>query len=313
MLPEKLKNMLKKQHYALVGKHSAVQICKYTKESLRGKDFCYKQKFYGIQSHRCVQMSPAIAFCYHRCVFCWRPIEFTLQKIRKPDEASKIVDGCIEAQRRLLSGFLGNKKIDKAKFFEAQEPKHFAISLAGEPTLYCKLPELILELRKRKITSFLVTNGENPEMIRKMMKENALPTQLYISLNASNDRVFKKICRPITGSWKKILESLKLLSKLKTRTAIRITLIKNLNMIKPEEYAALIKIANPNFVEIKAYMHIGFSQFRLKKENMPSHTEIKKFAREIEKLTEYKIVDEKENSRVVLLMKDEKDRFIEFE
>lgn len=313
MISEKLKSMLKKQHYAIVGNHSAVQICKYTKEAIRGKDFCYKQKFYGIQSHRCVQMTPAIAFCHHRCIFCWRPIEFTLQKITKPDEPEKIVDGCIEAQRKLLSGFLGNKKIIREKFFEAQHPKHFAISLAGEPTLYDKLPGLIKELRKRKITSFLVTNGENPKALKKMAKENALPTQLYVSLNAGNEQIFQKICKPITGSWKNILKTLELFPNLKTRTVIRITLIKNLNMIKPEEYANLIKLAKPKFVEVKAYMHIGFSQFRLKKENMPIHAEIKKFANQIAKLTSYKILDEKENSRVVLLGKDEKDRFIRFE
>ncbi|MEM4703331.1 MAG: 4-demethylwyosine synthase TYW1 [Candidatus Pacearchaeota archaeon] len=309
MLSKELKSMLEKQHYALVGKHSAVQICKYTKESLRNKDFCYKQKFYGIQSYRCCQMTPAIAFCHHRCVYCWRPIEFTFKKIKNPDNAKEIVDGCIKAQRKLLSGFLGNRKTDKTKFFEAQNPRHFAISLAGEPTLYSRLPELILELKKRKITSFLVTNGENPEMLEKMQNENILPTQLYVSLNASNEKIFKKICRPIAGGWANILKTLQLLPKLKTRTVIRITLIKSLNMMNPEEYAKLIKISKPWFVELKAYMHIGFSQHRLKKENMPQHSEIKNFAKQISKFSGYRILDEKENSRVILLGKN-KERFI---
>ena len=51
MLPEDTKAILEKQHYIIVGEHSAVQICGWTKKSLRDEDFCYKEKFYGIQSH----------------------------------------------------------------------------------------------------------------------------------------------------------------------------------------------------------------------------------------------------------------------
>jgi len=58
---------------------------------------------------------------------------------------------CIIAQRKLLSGFKGNEKINMEKWKEAQNPDQFAISLIGEPTLYPKLAELILELRKQKI------------------------------------------------------------------------------------------------------------------------------------------------------------------
>lgn len=312
-MQETLFEMLKKQHYAIVGSHSAVQICKYTKESLRGKDVCYKQRFYGIESHRCCQMSPVITACHHKCIYCWRPIEYTSFKtMKKVDDPKKIIEGCIEAQRKLLSGFLANKNVSREKFYEAMQPRHFAISLIGEPTLYPKLPELIIELRRRNITSFLVTNGENPEMIKKMKKKKALPTQLYVSINAGNEQDFKKICKPLKGGWNNVLETLRLLSAVRTRTVIRITLVKHLNMKNPEEYAELIKIAKPMFVEVKSYMHIGFSQYRLKEEHMPSHEEIKKFAKEIAALSSYKLLDEKENSRVVLLGKTNKNRFIKF-
>ncbi len=305
-MKKELQDKLKKQHYSLIGENSAVQICKYTKESIRNKDVCYKQKFYGIQSHRCVQMSPIVMSCEHRCLHCWRPIEFT-ENSKKFDDPKYIVDKAIEAQRKMLSGFLGSKGSDKSKFFEAQDPRHFAISLSGEPTLYPYLSELIKELDKRRITSFVVTNGENPDVLKKIS-----PTQLYISLNAPNEEIFNKLAKPVEGGWKNILKTLELLSKLKTRTVIRITLIKGMNMINEEEYSDLIKKANPMFIELKAYMHIGFSQYRLKKENMPSHYEVKEFAKKISKLTGYKILDEKENSRVVLLGKSGRNRFIKF-
>ena len=305
-MKKELQDKLKKQHYALIGENSAVQICKYTKESIRNKDVCYKQKFYGIQSHRCVQMSPVVMSCEHRCLHCWRPIEFT-ENSKKFDDPKYIIDKAIESQRKMLSGFLGSKGSDKSKFFEAQDPRHFAISLSGEPTLYPYLPELIKELDKRRITSFVVTNGENPDVLKKIS-----PTQLYISLNAPNEEIFNKLAKPVEGGWKNIFKTLELLSKLKTRTVIRITLIKNYNMCNEEEYSDLIKKAKPMFIELKAYMHIGFSQYRLKKENMPSHSEVKEFAKKISKLTGYKVLDEKENSRVVLLGKSGRNRFIKF-
>lgn len=47
-------NLLKKQQYGVVGRHSAVKVCEWTKKSLVTGNSCYKQKFYGIQSHRCL-------------------------------------------------------------------------------------------------------------------------------------------------------------------------------------------------------------------------------------------------------------------
>ena len=311
MLPKKVQELLKKQHYVIVGNHSAIQICKWTKESIRDRDVCYKQQFYGIESHRCCQMSPAVVWCHHRCIFCWRAIEYTLgNKIEgKIDEPSEIIDKCIEAQRKQLIGFQGNKKVNWKKLQEAFRPKHFAISLAGEPTIYPKISELISELKKRKITSFLVTNGMLPEVLAKIEP----PTQLYVSVDAPNEKIYKMVDRPVSGCWENLIKTLKLLPKLKekTRTALRLTLIKNINMCQAKEYANLIKMAKPKFVEVKAYMAIGFSRKRLGLSFMPTHSEIKNFAKEISKYCNYKIIDEKENSRVVLMMrKDTKDRFI---
>jgi len=73
-------------------------------------------------------------------------------------------------------------------------------------------------------------------------------------------------------------------------------------MVNPEQYAELIEKAQPDFVEIKAYMWVGYSQQRLEIKNMPRHPEIKEFTNKIAKhLKNYKIKDEKKESRVVLL------------
>ncbi|HRU81722.1 MAG TPA: hypothetical protein P5168_04145, partial [Candidatus Methanomethylicus sp.] len=63
---------LRAQGYRTVGGHSAVKVCHWAKEALNGGEMCYKGRFYGISSHRCLQMSPAAAWCTNACLYCWR-------------------------------------------------------------------------------------------------------------------------------------------------------------------------------------------------------------------------------------------------
>ena len=48
-------------------------------------------------------------------------------------------------------------------------------------------------------------------------------------------------------------------------------------------------------------MHVGFSRQRVGFEGTPSHEEIRQFAQELGKEIGYDIIDESEESRVVLL------------
>lgn len=307
---EKIKD-LEKQGYRIAGNHSAIKICLWTKKAIRAEDVCYKNTFYGINSHRCVQMTPSLSFCSQRCLWCWRDIGFTKPRWKgKADSPKEIIDGCIKEHVKYLQGFRGNEKTDFKRFREALKPLHFAISLSGEPTLYPKLPELIKELKKRNITSFLVTNGTNPSMLKKLIKHQ--PTQLYLTLPAPDKETYVRVCNPlIKDGWEKIDQSLNLLKKFK-RSVIRLTLAKNINMIKPEKYAKLVENKS-DFVEPKAYVWVGYSRQRLEIKNMPLHKEIKDFAKKIAKNSNLKIIDEKKESRVVLLMeKDRKDRIMKF-
>ncbi len=305
-LSEKHVQVLKRQHYEIVGKHSAVEICHWTKKSLLDRGVCYKQKFYGIESHRCCQMSPATGFCNQKCIFCWRAHELNegTSMNSDVDNPEGIIDGCIRAQVRKLSGFKGNKDVNMKRWKEAQEPNQFAISLTGEPTLYPKLSGLIKELRRRKKTSFLVTNGTRPEMLMRLKEEKALPTQLYVSLDAPNEKMHKKINIPLDKSdWKKLNKTLKLLPKLDCRKVIRITLIKSLNDCCIPEYAELVRKAGNVMLEVKAYMYLGHSRKRLKLENTPAHREVKRFSKDLAKGLGWKIIDESKPSRVVLIAK----------
>lgn len=312
MISAEKKKDLDKQGYRIVGSHSAIKVCLWTKKALRNEDVCYKSTFYGIKSWRCVQMTPSLPFCTLRCDWCWRDINFTKQEWKgEVDKPKDIVDGCIKEHVNYLLGFKGNEKADKKRLKEAMKPLHFAISLSGEPTLYPKLPELIEEVKKRKMTAFLVTNGTNPDMLKKLLLNKKYhPTQTYITLSAPDKKTFEEACHPlIEDGWDKINQSLRLINKF-PRSTIRLTLAKGRNMVKAEKYAELIKKANPQFLEIKAYVWVGYSRYRLDINAMPVHDEIKKFASEIAKLAGYKIVDEKPESRVVLLAKEDKERVI---
>jgi len=321
MIPEEVKKTLRKQHYKIVGKHSAVQICRWTKKSLLDEGTCYKEKFYGIKAHLCCQMTPAVMWCPNRCVHCWRATELTVgnELTGKVDSPKEIIDGCIEAQRKLLIGFKKDDKSDKKqlskanqkKYLEAQEPMQFAISLSGEPTVYEKIGDLIDELRKRGKTSFLVTNGLYPEKLKELEKKKQLPTQLYISVNTPNKELYIKFHRSSKkDAWELLNKSLEIMSKLrgKTRTVFRMNLVRGLNMIEPEKYAEMINNANPMFIEIKGFMSVGFARQRLGYERMPTHKDIVDFSKQILKfLPEYKFLDEKKESRVVLLGKNKSD------
>jgi tRNA wybutosine-synthesizing protein 1 len=312
MLPEKLIKTLKKQHYEIVGNHSGVQVCRWTKKSLINEGECYKEQFYGIKSHRCCQMSPSVGFCQNQCLHCWRAIELTIgteMSDKIVDEPEQIIRGCILAQQKLLSGFNGNSKVDKKKLKEAQEPTQFAISLTGEPTLYPKLGDLVEELRKQKKSTFIVTNGLQPEVLENLGKKHQLPTQLYISLNTPNEKMFNEWHRSKTkNAWQVFNKSLEIFPKLKTRKVIRMTLVKEKNMFDEflEDYANLIKKANPDFVEVKGYMSVGFARQRMGYETMPTHKDIQIFTEKLKSKLgkEWKILDEHEHSRVVLIGKE---------
>lgn len=293
---------LEKKGYRFAGKfkHAAAKVCHWTKKSLVDEGVCYKEKFYGIKSHRCLQMSPSIPFCHHKCSFCWRDTSITKTEWNEEyDDARTIIDDCVEAQRNLLCGFFGNDRVNKKKIKEAQDPKNAAISLAGEPMLYPDIDELISEFNRRNFTTFLVTNGLTPEKLENLEME---PTQLYISLDAPNKTLYNKVCQPqIKGGWELLNKSLELMKSFNSRTVLRTTCVKDLNMQMPEEYARIIKKTDPDFIEIKAYMFVGSSRDRLTFDNMPSNREVLEFSETIADLCDREVVNSTHESRVVLI------------
>jgi tRNA wybutosine-synthesizing protein 1 len=213
-----------------------------------------------------------------------------------------VADATVELQRKLLSGYGGNENVPREVFEQAMEPRHVAISLDGEPTLYPYLPELIEEFHERDITTFLVSNGTKPEMLARCD-----PTQLYVSVDAPERATFDSTVKAMEDdAWERLVDTMDVLAgKEETRTVLRTTLVNGHNMHSPDWYAAFYRRAKPDFVELKAYMHVGHSRGRLDREAMPDHEDVLAFAEDVKAhMPEHDHLADVPQSRVALLARD---------
>lgn len=296
------KKILIRQGYRLVGNHSAVKICEWTKKSLRGEGNCYKCTFYGIRSHQCLQMTTSM-FCASRCKFCWRGQKAPVGKswYGPIDSPEHIINHAIDEHLKLLEGFNSNKKTTPEKKEEFKDVRHVALSLTGEPITYPLINDILEAFHKRRISTFLVTNAQFPEAIKKIKNV----TQLYLSIDAPTKEKLKTIDRPLFDDyWERMNESLDLLATRHYRTCIRLTMVEKENMDNYEEYAKLIRRGSPDFIELKSYVWVGESQKYYHVQNMPYMEEMKAFMNKLlEFLPEYEYLSRHQPSRAILLGK----------
>lgn len=299
--------ILAKQKYKVVGQHSAVKLCHWMRQKLYYGRVCYKEYFYGIECHRCLQMTPVLTDCTQQCVFCWRHPGFEEKERKDWDEPDKLLDALIVGQRQLTSGFKGDGRCSLKLWKEAQNPTQVAISLTGEPTIYPYLSEFIALCRSRGMTTFLVTNGTNPDVLETL---EVLPTQLYVTVAAPNEDVYRRLCNPmLKDGWQRLNKTLEILPSLasKTRTVVRHTLVNGWNLGWEDEYGKLDIKAEPDFIECKGYMFIGHSRQTMTIDNMPKHSNIKEFSAKLASMTGYAELGEKPDSRVAVLGRGRKD------
>jgi tRNA wybutosine-synthesizing protein 1 len=175
--------------------------------------------------------------------------------------------------------------------------------LTGEPITYPRINEAIGLFHERGISTFMVTNAQYAEQLRSL----APVTQLYLSLDAPDKALLKRVDVPLFADyWERLLASLDGLKRKRGRTAIRLTMIKGVNMIGAQGYADLIRRGDPDFVEVKGYMFVGASRQRLSLANMPFHEDVVAFAKGelLPLLPGYGLACEHRPSRVVLLAKE---------
>jgi tRNA wybutosine-synthesizing protein 1 len=260
-------------------------------------------------------MSPAVLNCFTYCVHCWRVLPEDIGLTRESvfhgdwDDTKVIVDVLLHEHKRILSGYKSqviSGIIDEQKYEEALNPNQIAMSLSGEPTIYPKLNELIQNFKQRKCSVFLVTSGVLPKALESLKDTNSEPTRLYVSLSAPNKNKYLQLNRPNRKElWFSLMKSLDILEEFNCPTVARITAINGLNMDQKDiiGFANLIQKSKCSEIEVKGYMHIGFSTSRLSETNMPDFKAIKEFSEQLSDITGHKIINEVAESRVVLLSK----------
>ncbi|KAI9653253.1 MAG: hypothetical protein M1829_001325 [Trizodia sp. TS-e1964] len=272
---------LTKQGYTIVGSHSGVKICRWTKSALRGRGSCYKYSFYGIKSHLCMETTPSLS-CSSKCVFCWRhgtnPVGTTWRW--KVDPPEMIFEGVKNGHYKKIKMMKGVPGIRAERFAEAMQIRHCALSLVGEPIFYPHINEFTAMLHAERISSFLVCNAQHPDQLAALKPV----TQLYVSIDASNRESLKKIDRPLYRDfWERFQRCLDILRERRNsqRTVFRLTLVKGFNIDdEVEGYADLVQKGLPCFVEVKGVTYCGKSTtpgVGLTMQNVPFYAEVTAF------------------------------------
>ncbi|XP_029302813.1 S-adenosyl-L-methionine-dependent tRNA 4-demethylwyosine synthase TYW1 [Cottoperca gobio] len=301
MITPALRKALTKQGYKLIGSHSGVKLCRWTKSMLRGRGGCYKHTFYGIESHRCMETTPSLA-CANKCVFCWRhhtnPVGTEWRW--KMDPAEKILLDALENHQSMIRQFRGVPGVKPERYEEGLAVKHCALSLVGEPIMYPEINTFIRLLHSHHISSFLVTNAQFPKEIGSLVPV----TQLYVSVDASTKDSLKKIDRPLFKDfWPRFLGSLRALGEKRQRTVYRLTLVKAWNVEEMQAYSELISLGQPDFIEVKGVTYCGESAAStLTMANVPWHQEVVAFVQQLaDMLPQYEIACEHEHSNCLLI------------
>ena len=299
--PLQRKNLIK-EGYKIIGSHSAVKLCRWTKHQLRGRGGCYKHTFYGITSYQCMEMTPSLA-CANKCVFCWRHHKNPVGKEWRwtIDDPHMIVEEGITRHQKMIKEMKGVPGVKPERLESAFTVAHCALSLVGEPIMYPHINTLVDDLHERNISTFLVTNAQFPEEIANLSPV----TQLYVSIDAATKDSLKAIDRPLFKDfWERFIGSLQQLRLKGQRTVYRLTLVKEWNMNEVEEYLQLIKIGEPDLIEIKAVTYCGTSDASsLRMTNVPWHEDVCNFAKAIADRSEgkYQFVCEHAHSCCTLL------------
>ncbi|KAG7257927.1 hypothetical protein CRUP_006643, partial [Coryphaenoides rupestris] len=213
---------------------------------LRGRGGCYKHTFYGIESHRCMEVTPSLA-CANKCVFCWRhhtnPVGTEWRW--KMDPAEQILDEALDNHHHMIRQFRGVPGVKPERYQEGLDAKHCALSLVGEPIMYPEINAFLRLLHVKRISSFLVMKtrargavigsesspplfaGPTQTMTAWIIQPSIIlcqslraggslvpVTQLYVSVDASTEASLKKIDRPLFRDfWTRFLDSLKALGE----------------------------------------------------------------------------------------------------
>lgn len=300
---------LTKQGYTIVGSHSGVKICRWTKSDLRGTGSCYKHSLFNIVSSRCMELTPSLA-CSSKCVFCWRHGTNPVSKNWRweVDPPEYILENALKGHYAKIKQMRGVPGVVMERFAKAFQVRHCALSLVGEPIMYPYINKFVELLHEKGISSFLVCNAQHPDALDNMGKV----TQLYVSIDASTKQELKRVDRPLYKDfWERMLSCLDILKTKQShqRTVFRLTLVKGFNMADISSYADLVQRGLPCFIEVKGATFAGSSDGNgnpLTMQNIPFYEEctsfVKEFAAELQRRgLGYDVAAEHAHSNCILI------------
>ncbi|RMA93063.1 radical SAM protein [Hydrogenothermus marinus] len=182
-----------------------------------------------------IDLSPEKKSCNFDCLYCELEKSRTTDKIENEANPEEIIE---EVKDFLLKN---------------EYPDVITITANGEPTLYSKLEKLIDELNKIKGKSklLILTNGST---IFNLKIQNILRKLdiVKVSLDAIDNKIFKKVDRPLNISVNQIIEGLKSFRKIYNGLlVIEILVVKNINDNQDfKKFAQILKEINPDRIDL---------------------------------------------------------------
>jgi tRNA wybutosine-synthesizing protein 1 len=152
----------------------------------------------------------------------------------------------------------------------------------------------------------MVTNAQFPKKIETLEPV----TQLYVSVDAATKDALQAVDQPLFKDfWPRTIDSLKAMHDKRVRTVYRLTLVKGSNMDDLGEWAKLVALGWPCFIEIKGVTFCGSANGNeMTMEKVPFHEEVRDFCLQLCELLDgkYDVACEHEHSNCVLIADVEK-------
>ncbi|BAT10534.1 Os10g0365900 [Oryza sativa Japonica Group] len=123
----------------------------------------------------------------------------------------------MDLQAILLQSFLAENKnvelllhafsgVKPERLVQGLSPRYCALSLVVEPNMYPEINVLIVDLHRRHISTFLVSNAQFPDKIKTLKPIN----HLYVSVDAATKETLKTVDRLLFSEFReRFLDSLK--------------------------------------------------------------------------------------------------------
>ncbi len=169
--------------------------------------------------------------CNFKCQFCYNPMLVGSAKVSRHRTISAKGEGNKKGHSLI-------KEDDLFDFFKKRIGKLDAVVITGgEPTIHLDLPGFIAKIKKLGFKVKLDTNGTNPKMLKKLIKEK-LVDYIAMDIKAPKNKYEK-----ITGKkidFKKIEKSVKIIMESKLPYEFRATVVKGL--LSKEDIAKIAKI-----------------------------------------------------------------------